>query len=54
MPSKVVGDLLDLVGKMREDVASLKTDMVWLKRGLYIVGTAAVGQAASAILRLFQ
>lgn len=54
MPSSAVQALMEHVSKLREEVASLKTDIVWIKRGLYIVGTAAAGQAASALVNLFQ
>ncbi len=64
MPNKDVAVLMEQVKELKDDIrdfrdatkhiASIQADMVWVKRGVYIVGTALAGQIMTAVAGLLK
>lgn len=64
MPTKDVAVLMEQVRELKseirdfseamKDLHSIKADMVWVKRGVYIVGTALAGQIMTAVAGLLK
>lgn len=49
MPPYLVEQLVRKVDRLTSDVASLKTDLAWIKKIGYLLASSVVGQIATAV-----
>lgn len=52
MPNRIVNDLIQMVNQLQTQVIELKTDMQWMKRGMYLSTSVGLATFLGVIVKI--